>query len=61
MKMYSWNFTEFDRVLYCDADIMLMGGVDELLDIADIKVGQLLLLLSMESVMSVSSSFSMIA
>jgi len=32
-KFHCWNLTEFDKLVYFDADIMLLSNVDEMLDL----------------------------
>jgi len=33
MRLYGWNMTEYDRIVYVDCDIMLLDNVDELFEL----------------------------
>jgi len=32
MRLYGWNMTEFDKIVYVDCDIMLLDNIDELFE-----------------------------
>ena len=34
-RFHAWNYTEFSKIIYVDADYMLMTNIDELFDIAE--------------------------
>ena len=34
-RFHSWNYTEFSKIIYLDADYMLMTNIDELFDLPD--------------------------
>ena len=34
-RFHAWNYTEFSRIIYLDADYMLMTNIDQLFDIPD--------------------------
>ena len=34
-RFHAWNYTEFSKIIYVDADVMLMSNIDELFDIPD--------------------------
>lgn len=32
MRFHAWNYTQFTRIIYFDADLLLLGNIDELFD-----------------------------
>ena len=34
-RFHAWNYTEFSKIIYVDADLMLMTNIDELFDLKD--------------------------
>ena len=34
-RFHAWNYTQFTKIIYVDADFMLMSNIDELFDIPD--------------------------
>lgn len=34
-RFHAWNYTQFSKIIYLDADLMLMTNIDELFDVPD--------------------------
>jgi alpha-N-acetylglucosamine transferase len=32
MRLYGWNMTQYDKIVYVDCDIMLLDNIDELFE-----------------------------